>query len=55
MDEVFHRLSNELRHIYLLSYQPPAEPADGKWRKIDLTVNNSKDYRIRAKEGYCPN
>jgi VWFA-related protein len=55
IDEVFHRISNELRHIYLLSYQPPHEPADGKWRKIDVRVNNSKDYRVRAKEGYYPN
>jgi Ca-activated chloride channel family protein len=54
-EEVFQRISSELRHIYLLSYQPPSEPADGKWRNIEVTIGGSKSYRIRAKEGYFPN
>jgi Ca-activated chloride channel family protein len=55
MEEVFLRISSELRHIYLLSYRPTPEPTDGKWRKVEVSVNGSKDYRIRAKEGYFPN
>lgn len=55
VEEVFQRISSELRHIYLLSYRPPSEPADGKWRSIAVTVRGSKNYRVRAKEGYYPN
>jgi Ca-activated chloride channel family protein len=55
MEEVFQRISNAVRHIYLLSYQPPLEPADGKWRNIEVTIGTTKQYRIRAKEGYYPN
>ncbi len=55
IEEVFYKISSELRHIYLLSYQPPSEPANGKWRNIQVIVGDSKQYRIRAKEGYFPN
>jgi VWFA-related protein len=55
MQEVFQKISEELRHIYLLTYQPHGGPADGKWRKIDVTVDGVKDYRVRAREGYLPN
>jgi hypothetical protein len=55
MQEVFQRISEELRHIYLLSYQPHAGPHDGKWRKIDVTVDGVKGYRVRARDGYLPN
>jgi Ca-activated chloride channel family protein len=55
MEEVFLRISSELRHIYLLSYRPTPEPVDGKWRKVEVSINGSKVYRIRAKEGYFPN
>jgi Ca-activated chloride channel family protein len=55
MDSVFEQISGELRHMYLLSYKPPSEPADGKWRKIDVTVDRVEGDRIRAKEGYFPN
>jgi VWFA-related protein len=54
IDEVFQQISSELRHIYLLSYQPPSEPANGKWRNIEVIVGGGKQYRIRAKEGYFP-
>jgi Ca-activated chloride channel homolog len=55
MESVFQQISGELRHMYLLSYKPPSEPADGKWRKIDVTVDRVEGDRIRAKEGYFPN
>jgi Ca-activated chloride channel family protein len=55
MKSVFLQISAELRHMYLLTYKPPRAPADGKWRKIDVTVPSVEGARIRAKEGYFPN
>ena len=53
--DVFERISAALQHLYLLSYQPPLEPADGKWRTIEVKVGEEKRYTVRAKEGYFPN
>ncbi|HEV2195985.1 MAG TPA: VWA domain-containing protein [Candidatus Acidoferrum sp.] len=52
IEQVFHDVSEDLRHLYMISYKPPEVTNDGKWRKIDLLVKGVKDYRIRAKEGY---
>ena len=52
IEQVFHEISEDLRHLYMIGYRPPTGAGDGKWRKIDLLVRGQKDYRIRAKEGY---
>jgi Ca-activated chloride channel family protein len=52
IEQVFHEISEDLRHLYMISYRPPSGPSDGKWRKIDLLVKGPKDYHVRAKEGY---
>jgi Ca-activated chloride channel homolog len=52
MEQVFHEISEDVRHLYMISYRPPEGANDGKWRKIDLLVKGPKDYRVRAKEGY---
>lgn len=56
IDEIFQKISKDLQHLYMLSYQPPSavSDTDKKWRKIDVAVAGQKDYRIRAKEGYFP-
>jgi len=54
IEQVFGKISQDLQHLYMISYQPPSGSADGKWRKIDLVVKGIKDYRMRAKEGYFP-
>jgi Ca-activated chloride channel homolog len=54
IDLVFHKIGEDLQHLYMISYQPPSTPADAKWHRIDLSVKGFKDYRIRAKEGYFP-
>jgi VWFA-related protein len=55
IENVFQDIAGDLRHLYMLSYQPSAASPDGKWRKIDLEVKGLKDYRMRAKQGYFPN
>jgi VWFA-related protein len=52
IEQVFHEISEDLRHLYMISYRPPQGANGGNWRKIDLLVNGPKDYHIRAKEGY---
>jgi len=54
IDQVFHKIAQDLQHLYMISYQPPSASADGKWHKINLSVKGLKDYRARAKEGYFP-
>lgn len=52
IEQVFHEISEDLRHLYMISYSPPDDVHDGKWRKIDLLVRGMRDYRVRAREGY---
>jgi len=54
IDEIFLKISTVLQHIYLITYQPPLEPDDGKWRRIEVLLGDGNKYRIRAKEGYFP-
>jgi Ca-activated chloride channel homolog len=54
IEQVFGKISQNLQHLYMISYQPPSGPTDGRWRKIDVAVKGVKDYRVRAKEGYFP-
>ncbi len=48
---IFHDISEELRHTYLLAFTPPQSPA-GDWRPIQLSLNGVRDYKIQAKAGY---
>jgi Ca-activated chloride channel family protein len=50
----FREIAGTLSHLYLISYKPASNPADGRWRKINLEVEGLQDYKIRAKEGYFP-
>jgi VWFA-related protein len=54
-EEVFLRISSAFQHMYLISYRPPFEPNDGKWRPIEVVVGDQKSSRVRSKEGYFPN
>ena len=54
MQEIFEHISADMRHVYLLGYQPHAISSDGKWHKIDVTIEGLADARIRAKQGYFP-
>ncbi len=50
---VFDKVSEDLTHGYLLSFQPPAadNPA---WRPIQVTVGGPRGLKVRAREGYYP-
>lgn len=44
-------IANEVQHRYLLAYTPHNQQRDGKWRTIDVKVQNSA-LRVRARKGY---
>jgi len=54
IEHVFQKIAEDLKHLYMMAYQPPANPADTKWHQIKVSVNGVKDYRIRTREGYFP-
>src|SRR5207237_7007022 len=53
MEQVFHEISEDVRHLYMISYRPPEGANDGKWRKIDVIVQGSNAFRRRLQEGVC--
>ena len=54
IEEVFQKIAKDLKHLYMIAYQPPANTGDSNWHKIEVAVRGVKDYRIRAREGYFP-
>jgi Ca-activated chloride channel homolog len=54
IDQVFQKISLDLQHLYMLTYQPPPGADASKWRKIEVALRGQKDYRVRSKEGYFP-
>ncbi len=50
---VFDKVSEDLTHGYLLSFQPPAAE-DPAWRPIQVVVNGPRGLKVRAREGYYP-
>jgi hypothetical protein len=53
MGKVFDEIQAQLKHVYLLSYKPPA-PGETKWRTIEVGVSGLRHYKIRGKQGYFP-
>jgi len=49
---VFEKVSEDLSHGYLLSFQPSAE--GHVWRPIEVGVRGAKGQKVRAREGYYP-
>jgi Ca-activated chloride channel family protein len=54
IDDVFHKISNALQHMYLLGYDPSFEAADNKWHAIAVAAPNVNGSRVHAKDGYTP-
>lgn len=50
--QAFQEVAEELRTQYLLGYSPTNSVRDGGFRKIDLKVRKSGDYRVQARRGY---
>jgi len=51
IEGVFQKVAGDLKHGYLLAYQPP-EGKPGEYRKIEVRLKSTKHHRVRAREGY---
>jgi Ca-activated chloride channel family protein len=55
LDEIFDRISIELRHQYSIGYTPKDFRPDGKWRKVKVKVKPPRGLprlTVRSREGY---
>jgi Ca-activated chloride channel homolog len=55
LDEIFDRISIELRHQYSIGYTPKDFQPDGKWRKVKVKVKPPRGLprlTVRSREGY---
>ncbi|MDH3492808.1 MAG: VWA domain-containing protein [Acidobacteriota bacterium] len=52
LDTAFAQISAELSSQYILGYYPEDEDRDGRFRRIDLTVNSERRLTVRARSGY---
>ena len=54
--EVFSAIVEDLKHLYLLGYYPPATINSNRqgWRRLQVLVPSHKNSQVRAKEGYLP-
>jgi Ca-activated chloride channel homolog len=50
---VFKKVSEDLKHGYLLTFQAPAVE-DRSWRTIEVVLPGLKGQQVRAREGYYP-
>jgi hypothetical protein len=53
---VTRSIGTQLRHQYMLAYQPQAAPNDGRWRKISVKLRLPKKLNyllhVEARPGY---
>jgi len=55
MPAVTSAIGSQLRHQYLLAYQPDSQPHDRKWRKISVNLRLPKNFpfmHVDARQGY---
>lgn len=59
MPAVTRSIGIQLRHQYMLAYQPLSKPKDGKWHKISVKLRLPKSFhqflRVDARTGYYAN
>src|SRR5262245_10814730 len=52
LQEAFAQIDEDLRQMYILSYQPTNDARDGSFRQIAVKVKNRKDLTVRHRRGY---
>lgn len=52
LEGIFRQLANELRAQYLVQYYSEAEYPSGKYINLEVGLQNPKNYKIRARQGY---
>jgi Ca-activated chloride channel homolog len=51
LPEVFSQIELDLRNMYVLGFTPPNDARDGKFHKLDVTIDGA-GLRVRARTGY---
>ena len=49
---IFRQLANELQAQYLVQYYSDGEFPNGKYIKLDVGLQNPRNYKVRARQGY---
>ena len=49
--DAFTGIANELGHQYTISYRPPTNARDGKWKALEVKVDR-EDLTVRTRKGY---
>lgn len=54
LDKIYGQISSEIRAQYTLGYVSANAVADGRWRKVEITVTRpgGKDLKLRSRKGY---
>lgn len=54
LDKIYGQISSEIRAQYTLGYVSANAAADGRWRKVEITVTRSgaRDLKLRSRKGY---
>jgi len=52
MSSVAHKIAEELRHVYVISYYPTNPLSKGGYRKVRVSVKNRDDIAVRHRPGY---
>ncbi len=52
LTRIFHQLANELRAQYLVQYYSESEFPNNKYVKLDVSLSNRNNLRLRARQGY---
>jgi Ca-activated chloride channel family protein len=52
LDNIYERIAVELRSLYLMSYYSSNTHADGRFRRISVSIPGKPELRVRAREGY---
>ena len=53
MDEIAHRVAQDIRNQYTLGYTPTDQAEDGSFRAVKvLLVGPGRNYTVRTRSGY---
>lgn len=52
LDSVYAQVVRDLSTVYSIGYRPSNKSLDGKWRTVEVQLNNRADLLARTKRGY---
>jgi len=52
LDSVYAQVVRDLSTVYSIGYSPSNKSLDGKWRSVEVHLNNRTDLFARTKRGY---